>query len=135
MIKKQTSIALLIFMLCIPFLNSCRKGPGPGGKGTIHGRIYEYNYNKEFTSLQGQYFKGDHEVFLQYDGENTYAEKISSHYDGTFEFEYLLPGNYTVYTYSKDSTLSTPGNIVIVREVEIEKKESLDLGTIYVYED
>lgn len=117
------------------FFNSCRKGPGPGGKGTMTGRIYEYNYNSEYTVIQGEYLKGDHDVFLQYDGENTYGEKTSTHYNGVFEFKYLLPGKYIVYTYSKDTLPATPFDIVILREVEIEKKESIDLGMIAVYDN
>ena len=128
---------LLAFTLLVgsSFLSSCRKGPGPGGKGTITGTIYEYNYNSEYTIIQGEYLKGDHDVFLQYDGENTYDEKTSTHYNGVFEFTYLLPGKYTVYAYSKDKLPSTPGDIVILREVEIEKKETVDLGTIEVYDN
>lgn len=134
-LSKQLSNKILLSLLLIPLMYACRKGPGPGGKATITGKIYEYNYNNEFTNLQGAYFKGDHDVFIQYGGENTYSDKVSSHYDGTFEFKYLLPGDYTVYTYSKDSTLVSPGDIVILKEVEIEKKETVDLGTITVYED
>jgi len=135
MFKINHSIPAILLLIAVPFFYSCRKGPGPGGKATISGKIFEYKYNNEFTNLQGSYFKGDHDVFLQYDGDNTYSEKTSTHYDGTFEFEYLLPGDYTVYTYSKDSSLTTPGSIAIIREVEIEKKETVDLGTIEVYED
>lgn len=133
--KINSLLLALTLLLGSSFLSSCRKGSGPGGKATITGTIYEYNYNSEYTIIQGEYLKGDHDVYLQYDGGNTYDEKTSTHYNGVFEFKYLLPGKYTVYTYSKDTLASTPGDIVILREVEIEKKETVDLGTIEVYDN
>jgi hypothetical protein len=133
--KTRKTASIFIVICILSSIYSCRKEPGPGGKGSITGKIYEKNYNKEFTTLQGEYFKGDHDVYIQYGSENTYSDKVSSHYDGTFEFDYLLPGDYTVYTYSKDSTLFSPGDIAIIHEVELDNKEDKDLGTITVYED
>ena len=126
---------MLFLIVCSGILCSCRKGPGPGGKGTIKGKIYEYNYNKDFTSLQGEYYKGDHDVYIVYGDDSFYSDKISTHYDGSFQFEYLLPGSYTVYTYSQDNTLTTPGSIVVDKVTELSKKEEKDIGTLYVYDN
>ena len=133
--NKPYSHLFSCLIIGLVLFSSCRKGPGPGGKASITGKIYEYNYNSEYTVIQGEYFKGDHDIFLQYDGGNTYDEKTSTHFDGTFEFNYLLPGKYFVYTYSEDTLATTPGNIVIIKEVEIEKDETADLGIIEVYDN
>jgi hypothetical protein len=37
-----------------------------------------------------------------------------------YEFKYLRPGNYTVFVYSEDSTLTLPsGKYAVIREIKI----------------
>lgn len=113
---------------------SCRKGPGIGGNATITGRVYEYDYNSDFTTLKGAYFKGNHEVFIVYGDDKVYADKFETHYDGTFEFSYLLPGEYTIYTYSKDKLGVSLTPVVVKKKVQITKQwEQINVDTLIVY--
>ena len=132
-IKPFSFALVLLFSLVI---SSCRQGPGPGGKAQIKGKIYTHQWNATFATrlpLQDHY-EPDHDVYIVYGDDITYGDKVSTHYDGTFVFNYLLPGTYTVYTYSKDKTGNSPtGDIVIETTVEIsDRKEVIDLGDIII---
>ena len=114
-------------------LFACRKGPGLGGNATITGRVYEHDYNSNFTLLKGSYFKGNHDVFIVYGNENVYADKFKTHHDGTFQFSHLLPGEYTVYAYSKDK-LGGSAPVVVEKKVQITKQwEQINVDTLIVY--
>lgn len=115
----------------------CRMGPGEGGRAVIEGRIYEVQYTSNFGQIIHQDFKGDHDVFIIYGDEDVYGDKTTSHFDGTFRFSYLLPGNYTVFAYSRDSTGAFPaGDTVILKTVEIlGKRDTVNLGTLTVLDN
>ena len=57
-------------------------------------------------------------------------------YDGVFEFKYLNVGEYTIYTYSKDSTMqSGSGEVAVLQKVEIsDKKEIVEMPVFIVFD-
>ena len=115
-------------------LVGCRKGPGPGGKASITGKVFVTDYNPTFTLITGQFYGADVDVYLVYGDDVTYGDKVATHHDGTFEFKYLLPGTYTVYTYSKDKTGTEPsGDVVVQQTVEITgKKDRIVLDDLQI---
>lgn len=126
---------LLITGSLLSSVSSCKKESGIGGKATITGKIYEYNYNSDFSTLKDEYFKGDHEVFIIYGDDNVYSDNFKTNYDGTFEFNYLLPGEYTIFSYSADTNITSTNNMTVLQKVTIEdNKETVDVGTIEVYD-
>jgi hypothetical protein len=84
-------------------LTACEKEPGKGGSSAISGRVIVRQYNANFTILVEQYEATDENVFIVYGGDDIYGDKTSTNYDGTFRFDYLRKGEYTVYAYSEDS--------------------------------
>jgi hypothetical protein len=73
-------------------------------------------------------------VFIIYGDDVSYSDKISAGPDGRFEFKYLREGNYTVYVYSKDSTLA--GKHAVSKSIEISgKKQKVDAGTFEIWEN
>jgi hypothetical protein len=55
---------------------------------------------------------------------------VKTSYDGSFVFNYLQKGTYTVFVYEDDATQPS-GNNVIKQTFEItEKGQVVDLGTI-----
>jgi len=82
---------------------SCKKEEGIGGTSTIKGKVVVREYNANFTELTEQYYATDEDVFIVYGDDPVYGDKTSTGFDGTYEFNYLREGNYTVYGYSKDS--------------------------------
>jgi hypothetical protein len=96
-----------ILVLCLSLI-SCSKEAGDGGNSTIYGKVTAWDYNAEFTNLKGIYPAADEEVFIIYGDDFSYSERIRTNYEGIYEFKYLRPGDYTIYVYSKDSTLTLP---------------------------
>jgi len=119
--KKSFVVLSLVVLITLSF--SCKKEAGEGGNSSIYGKVYVKDYNSNFTILQDEYYGQDVDVFIVYGDEQTYGDKTSTNYDGTFEFKYLRPGTYHVYAYSKDSTLQTLASIPIIKDVEISDKE------------
>lgn len=130
--KKISFLLIATFFIT---LLGCKKGPGEGGNSSISGKIWVQNYNSSFTTITSEYAGADEDVYIIYGNDVSYGEKISASPDGSFEFKYLRPGDYTIYVYSKDKTLTAPsGTIAIKKAVTISsKKEKVDAGTITIY--
>jgi hypothetical protein len=115
----------------------CRMGPGEGGRAVIEGEVWEVEFTSNFGQIIHQGPAGDHDVFIVYgDGDYT-GDKTATHYDGTFRFSHLLPGSYTVYAYSRDSTGAFPaGDTIVMQTVEIlGKRDTVDVGTLTVLDN
>ena len=127
------STFLLLILSMVLF--SCSKDEGSGGNSTIYGKIIAHDYNAEFTDLKGIYPAADEDVFIIYGNDRSYSERIGTNYEGVYEFKYLRPGNYTVFAYSKDSTLTLPsGNYAVVLNVEIgNKKEDVEAPDMKIF--
>jgi len=130
---KKVSVILIGFFIASMML-ACKKGPGEGGNSSIKGHVKIIKYNAFYTQVLGEYNGADEDVFIIYGDDISYGDRIRSAYDGNFEFKYLRQGNYKVYVYSGDTTLSdSVGKIVVLRQVEItEKNQVLDAGTFEV---
>jgi hypothetical protein len=113
---------LLPVLFLIVLFSSCAKEAGTGGNSTLFGKITAYDYNAEFTELKGIYPAADEDVFLIYGDDRSFSQRSRTNYDGVYEFKYLRPGTYTVYAYSKDSTLLMPSGLYpVIRKVTIDK--------------
>lgn len=115
--------------------SSCKKGPGEGGNSSIYGKVWVRDFNSNFTILYGEYNGADEDVYIVYGDEKGSSDRVRSNYDGTYEFKYLRPGNYKVYVYSKDSTMSSPsGSVTVIKEVEITaRKQEVEVPKITIY--
>lgn len=129
-------------LLCFTTLISCQKEPGEGGTSTIRGKILVVNLNAEGDTVQAPYYAMDQDVFIIYGDENqTYDDKFATSLDGSFEFNYLTPGSYTIYAYSECVECPTgcdacpSGERAVIRTVEIsEKKQEIVLEDIVILE-
>jgi hypothetical protein len=95
------SLISLVILGLVSF--SCKKDEGIGGTSSIKGKVIIRDYNTNFTELIEQYYAPDEEVFIIYGDDPVYGDKVTTNYDGTYEFNYLRDGNYKIYAYSKDS--------------------------------
>lgn len=117
-------------------VSSCAKDPGPGGNATITGKVWVKDYNSSFTTLQNEYAGADEDVYIIYGNDASYGDRVKAGPDGVFEFKYLRKGNYTLYVYSKDSTLASPtGTVAVMKAVEVPsyKRQTVDAGTITIF--
>lgn len=117
-------------------MSSCKKEAGEGGTASITGSVWVKDYNSTFSVLEGEYAGADEDVYIVY-GDNTagYDDKVSCDYNGKFTFNFLRSGKYTVYIYSKDSTLQSPsGDVTLIQEIEItKKKEVMELPQFVIF--
>lgn len=97
----------MVFLLTlgvITGLTACKQEEGFGGTSSVSGKVYVLDYNTELTDLMGQYYATDEDVFIMFGDDVVYADKTSTSFDGTYRFDNLKKGTYTVYAYSKDTT-------------------------------
>lgn len=119
----KTSIVLLVILVSTT-LFSCSKEAGEGGNSTIYGKIIAHNYNAEFTYLKGIYPAADEDVYIIYGNDHSYSQRVRTSYEGIYEFKYLRPGDYTIYAYSKDSTLTMASEMyAVIKKVTIKKNQ------------
>ncbi|MCB0397475.1 MAG: hypothetical protein KDD36_12520 [Flavobacteriales bacterium] len=133
--KKHIQIYALLILL-FALTGSCKKEAGEGGNASIKGKIWVKDYNPNFTVLNGEYPGADEDVYIIYGDDISYGDRLRASPDGSFEFKYLRKGKYTVYVYSKDSTLTSPSLTTSVQvEASVSKnKETVDVGTIEIFE-
>ncbi|MEI6575948.1 MAG: hypothetical protein WCO63_07205 [Bacteroidota bacterium] len=110
---------------------SCKKEAGPGGSSSIKGYVHVTDYNANMLIVQGEYPGVDQDVYIVYGNDIQYGDRIRSGPDGRFEFEYLQKGDYTIYLYSDDTTLS--GTTFVSKKIHISKNhEHIDGGTFEI---
>jgi hypothetical protein len=129
-------ILIFISLAFIGLINpSCKKEEGDGGNSSIYGKVFVKDYNAEFTDLKEEYYGPDVWVYIIYGDNREYGDRILTSYDGTYEFKYLRPGNYTIYTYSKDSTLKTNAPVPVIKQVEItDKKQEVEVPDLIIFD-
>lgn len=125
-------ILFLSILTSISLLFACNKEAGRGGTSSITGKVHVYNINGIGDTLDD--FDGmDEDVFIIYgDADQTYDDKFACSYDGTYRFDYLTPGTYTVFAYSRCDTCDD-GVQPVFKTIEItEKKTEYTIGTLNI---
>jgi len=126
---------ILIALSSLITFSSCQKDPGIGGDASIKGSVFVKHYNSTFTQFISEYPGADVYVYLIFGDDISYGKRIKTTYDGQFEFKYLNKGDYTVYAYSFDSTLTVPGGTIpVIQKVTItDRKQTVNVGTINIF--
>ena len=114
-------ILLPLFSLFLLLLinNGCLKDAGEGGTSTITGKVYAYDYDAEMLNLRAQYYAPDEDVFIIYGSDTIYSDDTKTNFDGTYRFQYLRPGTYTIFAYSKNLTTRLPPVFPVKKSVQI----------------
>jgi hypothetical protein len=74
------------------------------GTSTITGKVYVLDYNAERDTELARYFGADEDVFIVYGDDPFYFDNVKTYHDGTFQFNNLVKGTYTVYALSDPYT-------------------------------
>ena len=113
-------------IIIVLLFTSCSKTEGTGGLATIYGKVNVLDYNSDFTILKDDYYAADEDVFIVYGDDSIYSDKFKTDYTGTFRFQNLRKGKYTVYALSKDSTgLAESGYIPVKEEITISERKEI----------
>ncbi len=116
--QNMKTILSVLFALIIMTFYSCTKPEGEGGTSVIYGKVYAYDYNNSGV-LQSEFYLGDEDVFIIYGEEdNYYDDSYKTSFDGSFRFQYLRKGTYTIFVYSDCDTCDS-GIEAISQTIEI----------------
>jgi hypothetical protein len=117
MLMKNRSVACIAVLILL--LSGCLKEPGIGGTSSISGKIYAYDYDAEMNNLRAQYYAPDEDVYIIYGSDSIFSDRIQTSYNGSYRFEYLRPGTYTIFAYSKNVVTKLPPPVAVRKTVEI----------------
>jgi len=127
MLKYLYSLFTLVILII-----SCRKEPGTGGHASITGHVQILKYNGSATDTIGEFPGADEYVYIVYGDHPGYDKRVKTDYNGDFQFEFLYPGNYKVYTYSYDPSVLQEYSAMI-QTATLDKKEELQLQDFIIY--
>ena len=125
--KKAIPISLF-FLAGVLMISSCKKEPGPGGQASITGMVYVDDYTSDSIPqnciYQASYYSPGETVYLIYGDEQSIGKTAKTDYNGTYVFDFLHPGKYTVFSYSRDlASISNSKTLVVLKEVTIAGKK------------
>ena len=96
---KKTINLLLVLVTVAMLLPSCNKGPGEGGTGTVQGLVkLVHHADDDYTLTPDTMVAAKTDVFIVYGDEAYFGDDVETNADGLYQFEYLRPGDYTVYS-------------------------------------
>lgn len=134
--KTKTLFSMLTTAAALALLSACEKPPGPGGRATIKGRIYAYDWDNQQYRMISEGFSSDDRVYISYGNSTMVGNDTRTGTDGSFQFRFLNKGHYRIFVNSIDTALKYKGNdtyIPIVKEVDVTKaNQEIDLGTIKI---
>lgn len=131
--KMKHSIVLILGLAFLMGVSvSCNNGEGEGGTGTVQGYVKlihhpDDNYQLEADTL----IAAKTDVFIVYGDEEFYGDDAETNPDGFFQFNYLTPGEYTVFAYS---TLPTGEKVPVSETVTLERGKVAEVPTLYVHD-
>jgi hypothetical protein len=127
--------SLIIFAASCSILlfTACNKEPGEGGTSSVTGKLVVYDVNGSGDTTSAQYPAMDADVFIIYGTETeTYSDNFKTSFDGSYRFDYLTPGTYTIFAYSECSTCAG-GQEVRSTTIEItDKKQAIALDDLTI---
>ena len=117
----------VLFVGLVLIFSSCNKEPGRGGTSSIYGKLKVYDING-LGDTTGEYWAMDEDVYIVYgDNDDTYDDDFSTSFDGSFRFDYLTPGEYTLFAYSRCDTCDD-GITPVFKTIQIlEKKTAYEI--------
>lgn len=131
----------LLTIVLMSALAACKKEAGDGGNSSIKGKITKelrVVLNNPGTAV-GTFPAADEDVYIIYGDHVSPDDRVQTNYDGEYEFLYLRPGKYKVYTFSKDTnSVAVPwdeDHMTVLREVEItDGNQRLDAADMIIYD-
>ena len=122
-------MTLLALALIMP---SCNKGPGEGGTGTVQGFVKLVHHpDDDYTLTPDTMVAAKTDVFIIYGDEAFFGNDVETGVDGMYQFEYLRPGDYTVFAYS---TLPSGEKVAVSESVNLQRGAVVNVPTLYIHD-
>jgi hypothetical protein len=101
-----------IFLVIALAFTACTKQPGEGGTSSITGKVMVVDSRGIYDPLEQQYdtatyYSEKEDVYIIY-GEDSmaiYDDSFETSWDGSYRFEYLRKGKYTLFVYVDNDSL------------------------------
>lgn len=126
---------VIFFMLAFAFpmlFVTCNKGPGEGGTSTIQGYVKLVHHpDDDYTLTPDTMAAAKTDVFIVYGEEAYFGNDVETNAEGMYQFEYLRPGDYTVFAYS---TLPSGEKVAVSENVTLERGLVAQVPTIYIHD-
>lgn len=71
------------------------------------------------------------DVFIVYGDEDFFGDDVETNAEGMYQFEYLRPGEYTVFAYS---TLPSGEKVAVSETVELQRGAVAKVPTLYIHD-
>ena len=126
-------LKLLLSLVAVAlFLPSCNKGPGEGSTGTLQGYVKLVHHpDDDYTLTPDTMNAAKTDVFIVYGDESFFGDDVETDAKGMYQFEYLLPGRYTVFAYS---TLPSGEKIAVSESVDLQRGALVQVPTLYIHD-
>ena len=129
--KKTTHLLLTLTVMAF-LLPSCNKGPGEGGTGTVQGFVKLVHHpDDDYTLTPDTMVAAKTDVFIIYGDEDFFGDDVETNAEGMYQFEYLRPGEYTVFAYS---TLPSGEKVAVSVKVELQRGAVAKVPTLYIHD-
>ena len=113
-------------------LTACNKGPGEGGTGTVRGYVKLVHHpDDDYTLTPDTMAAAKTDVFIVYGDEPYFGNDVETNAEGMYQFEYLLPGAYTVFSYS---TLPSGEKVAVSETVNLTRGAVAQAPTLYIHD-
>lgn len=133
--KQILLVALSISML---IFTGCEREEGVGGKATITGKVLKMELREITEDTLALYYMPETRVYITYGDNLGVDDDVRTHFDGTYKFEYLRKGEYTIYAYSEayeNRVDYRKINVPVIQKVTIsDKKGTVTVPDIVVVE-
>lgn len=127
----MTRILMTLLALAL-ILPSCNKGPGEGGTGTLQGYVKLVHHpDDDYTLTPDTMAAAKTDVFIIYGNEVHFGNDVETGADGMYQFEYLRPGDYTVFAYS---TLPSGEKVAVYESVNLQHGAVMNVPTLYIHD-
>lgn len=121
---------------------SCKKEAGDGGNSSIKGKVkreIRVVLDNASTAMRTNP-AADEDVYIIYGNHISPDDRVQTNYNGEYEFLYLRPGKYKVYTFSKDTNaVAVPwdeDHMTVIQELEItDKNQQVIAADMTIYEE
>ena len=129
--NRMTRFLMMLFVLAL-ILPSCNKGPGEGGTGTVQGFVKLVHHpDDDYTLTPDTMVAAKTDVFIIYGDEAFFGNDVETGVDGMYQFEYLRPGDYTVFAYS---TLPSGEKVAVSESVNLQRGAVVNVPTLYIHD-
>ena len=129
--KRMTRFIMVLLALAL-LMPSCNKGPGEGGTGTVQGFVKLVHHpDDDYTLTPDTMVAAKTDVFIIYGDEAYFGNDVETNAEGLYQFEYLRPGDYTVFAYS---TLPTGEKVAVNESVTLERGAVAKVPTLYIHD-